>query len=381
MPGTKRKRNGDSWLLEVYCGSDYTGKPLRYSRTVHCKSAAAADKELAKFYAECEAGMVSKQDRTKLAAFAELWYEEYAKRYYKKSALHGERTAIDKWITPLLGEKKLARIQRMDVQMWVNHLVDQGLSPSTLRNYYSSLTKIMKYALELDLISDTPCKNIRLPKKTKREARYYSMDEVKILIKSLQNLPEEEQPYKCAVLLFLFGGLRRAEALGLDWSDVSFDRCEIQVRQTRMTDRSGKIFEDTPKTSSSVRTLTLPQEVMSELRKLRLQQMKEKMSIGEKYEDCPAVLQKHTGGVLYPTQLYRWFTRFISDSGLPAIGLHGLRHTHTSMLIYMGTDKIQVSERLGHSDLTTTLNIYTHLFENADKKIAEDLSAQFLAIK
>ena len=101
------------------------------------------------------------------------------------------------------------------------------------------------------------------------------------------------------------------------------------------------------------------------------------MLLQNKYEDCPAIFRGDNGTPLYPQVLQRWFTRFLENNNLRHVGLHSLRHTHASMLAYIGTDKMQVSSRLGHSQLSTTLNIYTHLFENADKHIASDLSKQF----
>ena len=141
------------------------------------------------------------------------------------------------------------------------------------------------------------------------------------------------------------------------------------------------IYEDTPKTEKSIRTITLPGEIISMLRSLQIQQKEAKLLLANKYEDSPAVLRGDFGKPLYPQVLQRWFTQFLSEHSLKNIGLHGLRHTHASMLAHMGTDKMQVSNRLGHSQLSTTLNIYTHLFEEADKTIADSLSNQFFKAK
>ena len=122
MPGTKRKRGPDSWQLEVTVGSDFTGKPIRYSKTVHCKSSGAADKELALFYADCVNGKVNKSTPITVAELADQWHEEYVLRHLKVSARRGIDPAIKIWIKPLLGNKKVSKVKRLDVQKWVNHL-------------------------------------------------------------------------------------------------------------------------------------------------------------------------------------------------------------------------------------------------------------------
>lgn len=381
MPGTKRKRGKDSWLLEVTIGTDFRGKPNRYSRTVHCKSEKQAERELARFYTECESGKVNKQDGTKLSAFAETWYTECAERFYKKSALNSARTAKDVWIIPVIGGKKVAKLSRMDVQGWINHMTDSGLSPKTVRNYYSTLRSIMNYAVDMGLIEDTPCRNIRLPKKIKREAEYYNADEVKKLLEATVELSPTELKFRAAVLVFLFGGIRKAELLGLNWEDVDFEENTIHIHRERLIGRGIGIYEDTPKTQKSARYIKLPAEVMAELRKLRTQQLERRISLGPKYGDSPAVFCNDTGQPLYPQVLQRWFSAFTDSVGLPHLGLHGLRHTHTSMLSSMNIDRKQISERLGHSELSTTMNIYTHLFDDSGQQIADELSEKYLAAK
>lgn len=391
MPGTKRKRGADSWLLEVTVGSDFTGKPVRYSKTVHCRSESAADKELALFYADCVNGKVNRSAPVTVSELADQWREEYVLRHLKVSARRGIDPAIKMWIKPLLGNKKVTKVKRLDVQKWVNYISDpqertdkQGksvirqLSPKTVRNYYSALRGMFEFAVDMGIVEDTPCKNIRMPKKTHKEANYFSLDEVKVLLEALEALPAAELKFKVAIYLGLFGGLRKGEIMGLNREDADFDRNEITIKRTRMIKPGEGIYEDTPKTDKSIRAVTLPGEVMTEIRRLIAQQKEMKLQLHNQYHDSAALLRSDSGDPLYPQVLQRWFTRFLQKNGLRHVGLHSLRHTHASMLAYLGTDKMQVSTRLGHSQLSTTLNIYTHLFENADRKIAEDLSSSFL---
>jgi integrase len=207
---------------------------------------------------------------------------------------------------------------------------------------------------------------------------YYTIDEVKLLLNALDQLPENELHYKAAIYIGLFGGLRKGEILGLNWEDVDFEKGELRIQRSRMYAPGTGTYEDTPKTEKSNRSVAVPKEVMDLLFKLQLQQKYMKLSAGTNYKDSPAVIRSSTGNPLHPSVLYRWWASFIKKCDLRHIGLHALRHTHASMLVHLGEDKVQVSNRLGHSQISTTLNIYTHLFEESDRRLADNLSDAFL---
>ena len=174
--------------------------------------------------------------------------------------------------------------------------------------------------------------NIRMPKKTHKEANYFSLDEVKVLLEALEALPAAELKFKVAISLGLFGGLRKGEIMGLNREDVDFDRNEITIKRTRMIKPGEGIYEDTPKTDKSIRAVTLPGEVMTEIRRLIAQQKEMKLQLHNQYHDSAALLRSDSGDPLYPQVLQRWFTRFLQKNGLRHVGLHSLRHTHASML-------------------------------------------------
>ena len=358
---------------------------------MHCKSSGAADKELALFYADCVNGKVNKSTPITVAELADQWHEEYVLRHLKVSARRGIDPAIKIWIKPLLGNKKVSKVKRLDVQKWVNHLADpqertnkkgekviRQLSPKTVRNYYSALRGMFDFAVDMGIVEDTPCKNIRMPKKDHKEATYFSIEEVSALLEALSALQSDELKFKVAIYLGLFGGLRKGEIMGLNREDIDFERCEVSIRRTRMIKPKEGIYEDTPKTDKSIRTVALPPEVMAEIRRLIGQQKEQKLQLQNQYRESPALLRNDHGDPLYPQVLQRWFTRFLEKNSLPHAGLHSLRHTHASMLVHLGTNEMQVSSRLGHSQLSTTLNIYTHLFEDARQKNSGGFIVEFL---
>lgn len=378
MPGTKRKGKGDAWYFEVTI-TDKSGAPKRFNKTFH-GTAKQAEKELAVFYADCEAGRTIKGTSMTVEDLCRTYRSEYAERYLKRSALRSIDTGINT-ILPVLGKKKINKVSRLDVQKFVNKMSDKGLSPKTVRNYYSVLSGIMEFGVRVNELNDTPCQHITLPRKTATEAKYYDRQEVADLLAALDKLPAKENHFKICIYIMLFGGLRKGEVLGLNWDDIDFDEKKIRICRTRQIAPKIGVYEDTPKTPKSNRTVSLPAEIFEMLKQLKAQQLERKLQLQNKYKDSPAVIQDPWGDCLYPHALYKWYVDFCKKNNLKCVGLHGLRHTHASMLANMGTDKMQLSRRLGHSQLSTTMNIYTHLFEDTDKSIADDLSALYMKTK
>ena len=378
MPGTKRKGKGDAWYLEVTLGTNAKGKPVRYNRTFH-GSEKEAEKALARFYIECEDGKVRRESNMTVSELSDIYIEEYVKRYLKQSNMKVVTPAI-KRLKEAMGHRKINKLTRLDVQRWVNSMSepqpkknDKVLSPKSVRNYYSILSGMMNFAVQMELVDSSPCRNIRLPRNQKKEARYYNKDEVALFLQALENISEHELKYKAVVYVALFGGLRNGEIMGLNWDDFDENERTISIHRTRYIKKGG-IYEDVPKTQKSIREITLPDNVIALLKELKIQQMKEHLILGNKWENSPAIFKNSMGNHMHPNATAKWLRKFLKRNDLPYISMHGLRHTHTSLLAYLNTDKLVISRRLGHSQLSTTLNIYTHIFEEPDKQIADGLN-------
>ncbi len=375
MAGTMQKRGNNKWQFEVACGTDASGKRIRYYKTF-TGTKREANKALAEFITECERGNVQKSSSLLLNDLIKIYLDEYVSRELKTSAKSAVNSHIKTWINPLLGNKKISKLTRLDIQKFINHISDSK-SPKTVRNVYSTLRGIFNYAIELDLISDTPCKNIRLPKKQKSEPKFYNFEEINILLQALDKLTGEEFKYKIVIQIALFGGLRKAEILGLNWEDINFENQVIKIQRNRLVAVHQGVYEDTPKTEDSERTVSLPAEVFNNLKKLKAYQAEQRLS-KTYYKNSPAVIRNEIGEPLYPQVLQRWFKRFCDHNNIKYLGLHSLRHTHASILASMqDLDLASISKRLGHSQISTTLNIYTHLFKNKEEEISNNLSKQF----
>ena len=378
MAGSIIKRGENTYRLEVCMGSDSRGMARRFTKTVHVKTKKEAQLELAKFYLECEKNKNLNITDCTVKEFTKIWWSEYVELYTKRSTWRGYKTALCAHIIPDLGDIKLRNLKEIRVQKWVNDMVKTGLSAKTIRNYYSVMYNIAHYALKWGYLNINPCEDIILPKKKKKEAKYYNLNEVKCLLKALESVSDDFLDYKVSIYLALFGGLRKGEILGINENDVLFDSNQIKILRTRMIAPDIGVYEDNPKTETSIRIICLPDEIIDMIKELLKKQAERKNLLGSRWKDSEALIKGLEGGALYPQNLQRWFTKFLQENELPHIGLHGLRHTHTAMLISMTNDITQISKRLGHSETSITLNTYAHLFEDKDKQLAAELSKIFL---
>lgn len=216
---------------------------------------------------------------------------------------------------------------------------------------------------------------LSLPKAEKRKASYFQPAQVAAIRDALE---EEPLKWKTLVHLFLITGARRGEILGLKWAAVDFKGNRIHIENSVLYSADRGIYEDTPKTETSVRWITLPAETMQLLREWKVEQAKHKMKVGEFYIDQGFLFCQDNGQPMHPDTITDWMKKFSARHGLPHIHPHSFRHTMASMLYFNGVDTISISKRLGHAQPSTTANIYAHVIEEADQRSAEILSDIFL---
>lgn len=184
--------------------------------------------------------------------------------------------------------------------------------------------------------------------------------------------------WKTLVHLFLITGARRGEILGLKWSAVDYKANRIHIKNSILYSIDRGIYEDTPKTETSIRWITLPGETMQLLRKWQLKQAEQRFKLGEYYQDQDFVFCQDNGLPMHPDTVTDWMKKFSKRHGLPHINPHAFRHTMASMLYFNHIDTISISKRLGHAQPSTTSNIYAHVMEEADQRNADVLADIFL---
>lgn len=247
-----------------------------------------------------------------------------------------------------------------------------GLSGNTQLHYYHFLQSVLSTAVEWQVIPDNPCNRVKAPKKDTPPQAVLTVEEAQRLIECLDT---ESVLHHAAVLLLLYSGARRSELYGLEWSDVDMKKLQISIHRTWKRGKDG-IFGYYPcKNESSERVVALPDCCRTLLTELRLHQNAQRLKCGDFWKDSKALLITEDGAHASPDELTEWFRAFCRKNGFPeSVHIHTLRHTSATLQIVNAHQNIRsVSARLGHSQTSTTLNIYAHAVQSADAKAAEAL--------
>ncbi len=246
---------------------------------------------------------------------------------------------------------------------------DDTLSSSSIRTYHATLSSILSKAVKWGLISTNPATNAEIPKINRKEASHLDEADAKRLLELLQG---EQMNYRAAITFDLLSGLRRGELLGLRWIDVDFNAETITVNQTSNYLPKVGVYVDTPKTASSVRPIKLAHSLFLLLGEYRAWQDLQRDLCGDQWADKDGrVFTNLFGAPLHPDTLTSWFKAFTRKHKFPDVHFHSLRHTYASLMIADGTPLVIVSRRLGHSQVSTTANIYSHVIQSADEKAAQ----------
>ena len=166
---------------------------------------------------------------------------------------------------------------------------------------------------------------------------------------------------------------QRGELCGLDWKDIDFERAVIFVRRSSLYMAGRGVFEDETKNTSSERCMKVSADVVSMLRAWRAEQSKQRLRMGDQWQDSDRLFTTWNGAPIRPDGITAWFHKFVTKNGLPPIHIHSLRHTNATLLIAAGTSLTTVAARLGHANSTTTSKIYAHAIKSADQAAAEVL--------
>ena len=252
-------------------------------------------------------------------------------------------------------------IQAKHIQSFYLHEL-KTVSPGTVIHYHANIHKALKYAVKMDLIPYNPADKVERPKKQKYIADYYRLEELEQLFEATK-----DHPYSLLIQITAFYGLRRSEALGLKWDAIDFERGTITVIRTVTTitveGKQMEIEQQSAKTKSSLRSLPLVSNIREKLLALREQQKENRRVCGncysKKYDGY--VFVDAMGNIFNPRSVTANFSKLLEQNGLRHIRFHDLRHSCASLLLANDVPPKQIQEWLGHSDIGTTANIYSHL--------------------
>lgn len=273
---------------------------------------------------------------------------------------------VEKSIIPFFKERNCT-VQDLErhpkiIQDYYQSLLEAGLSPTTVIRRHANVRKCLQYAFQLGIIKSNPADRVEKPRKAQYKATIYNQEELDVLFKVARG-----DPLELPIILGAFYGLRRSEVVGLKWDAIDFERKTLTIQHTvvevKLDGKSKVIQKDTTKTKSSLRTLPLVAPFEKLLRELKKQQEINRQVCGACY--CNDYLDyinvNSIGELMKPNFITQHFEILLAKNKLKKIRFHDLRHSCASLLYANGVSLKEIQEWLGHSDISTTSNIYTHL--------------------
>jgi integrase len=263
----------------------------------------------------------------------------------------------------------LARVAAPKVQELLNDKLDEGLSPRTVQYIHAVLRGCLRQAVDWDLLPRNVATMAKPPKVCRKEVEPFDIEGVRRLLEALRG-DRLEALYSVALAV----GLRRGEALGLKWDDVDLDDGSLKVRRALQALKGGIKFVE-PKSARSRRVIALPSIAVQALRRHRAWQSQERLLAGSRWQDQGLIFTSTIGTPIHPRNLVRHFHGVLEAAGLPRKRFHDLRHTCASLLLVQGVQPRVVMEILGHSQISITMDTYSHVMPTLQQDAASRMNA------
>lgn len=348
-----------------------------------------AEKEMARLLHELETGTYVEPKKLTFGEYLSKWLEDYGRARLAASTFRRYNQIIHGRVIPQLGQIPLNKLKPLHLQEFYTRLVTgermdgkKGkLSPASIIYHHRVIHKALNTALKQQLVNRNVADAVELPKENVGErsiddSQVDNNENIRVLTeKQVSRMLEaaRETPYYTLLYLAIRTGMRRGELLGLRWKDIDFDKAMIYVRQTLLYTPEKGLYFKPPKTKKSRRNIDITAEVLEVLRQHKKKQAQNKLLLGQAYEDYNLVFCQANGRPIHPDTPSSWFPNFLESIGLPKLNFHCLRHTHASLLLKAGVDIKVISERLGHSSIRITYDIYSHLMPGMQSEAAQKL--------
>lgn len=420
-------KRGTTYRIAVSCGRDINGKQIMETTTFTpdtAKTEKQNQKALNDFAYEFEARVKSGKylDGEKLTFmdFSKRWIQEHATQHLEAKTLELYEMLLSRHILPEIGNIKLSKVQPTHLNSLYNMLLKErkdgrsgGYAPKTIKHIHNLISAIYTTAIQWNAVMDNPCSRVAPPKQIRQrnDIKFFTLEQAETFIglldtnytityKAHDRVNDTGKPYhvgeytesrsipkqfKIFFLMALFCGMRRGELIALEWDDLDFQRNSVNVTKSTSI-ANGKPLTKAPKTASSIRLISVPPSIIQLAKEYHREQLQYRLTLGEKWEGNNYIFIQWNGKQMHPDTPYNTFKKIIkrhnestSDESkkLPNIPLHGLRHTSATLLISQNVDVRTVSGRLGHSQTSTTMDIYAHSLKKMDEKASDILEDLF----
>jgi len=315
-----------------------------------------------------------------LEDWLQTWINDYKKPELRYSTWESYKDLIENHITPGLGQIKINKLRTNDIQRFYNYLLENGrkrkkigkdnreitgLSNRTVKYIHTVLNAALKQAVREGVIPINPAEATTQPRQEKKEVTTLTTKQVRSFLEDIKN------DWLYSLFITAIGtGLRRGELLGLKWEAIYLDEGKASIKRELIQVKGKVRLEDYTKTTESIRSIALPGIVVKELKKLKTREKQDKLRLGTDYQNNNFVFCWQDGRYIRPDYAWKKLKKLLNAHNLPNIRFHDLRHTFATILLEAGEHPKIVSEMLGHSSITITLDTYSHVLPSMQEKAA-----------
>ncbi len=359
--GTVYQRKDGRWVCEITL-EDHNRKQYYF------KTEKEALEKRRTSLNELAQGILATGPQQTVKQYLEYWLEDVYKVSVRPTTFRNCRVLVHKYLIPGLGHIKLQKLTAQHVQSFYARKLREGIKASRVKNIHVALHTALEHARRMKLISINVCADVQLPQPERHEQLPLTPEQARLLLQKVK-----EHRLEGLLTLALATGMREGELLGLRWSDVDLEKGMLRVARTLTYVPGPGFVEGEPKTAKGKRTILLPQFVIETLKRHRVTQLGKRLAVGAAWVDRDLVFPDDDGDFLFAVKLLRRFYKLLKEIGLPRIRFHDLRHSAATLLLSMGVPHKVVQELLGHSNISITMDVYTHVLPSMQKDAMEKM--------
>ena len=376
--GKREGKRGVSWYYMVDIGRDKATGKRNQEMKRGFRTKKEAESAMRKVISAFEDGTYVPPSRKTLAQYFEEWKDDYVTHNVRESTAAEYRRIIDRYIVPHMGHHRIQNLRPHHIQGYVSSMLKSGrvrgtggLSPATVIRHFRVLSTALKHAVDLGILKANPTDRVKSPKVKKFKPQVVTVEMADLIMQQAVGTP-----WLAAVCLAFYTGIRRSELCGLTWRDIDLEKCCLTVDRARVAVKGGSVVGE-PKSESSRRLISLSTNIEYVLFYHMRGQQKMLQALGIQWtEDC-YVFCNDQGKPYSPSSVTHAFKRLASRAGFPNVRLHDSRHAHATTLFRAKIQPKVVQERMGHSTITVTSDIYIHVLREMDIEAAEAFEKQF----
>ena len=363
-------------------GSIYRRKDGRYAaaitlenrkrKTFYGKTRREVQDKLNAALHEQKRGMLATGPQQLLKTYLENWLEQAYKPTVKLNTYVQYRSVIRHHLVPAFGNIPVQKLTPEKIRAFYRQKIDEGSKPRTVGLIHAALHRALEDAVKQGLVARNVAKLVSPPRIDRYDAHTLTVEQAEKLLDAARG-----SRLDALLILALTTGMRRGELLALRWDDIDFKQGLVSVHRTMTRVGGYGYVEGEPKTRSSRRRIVLPGVALEALRVHRIQQEQIRVNAGEKWQDKGLVFCDGYGGFFSPDMVLRRFDKLLDEAGLPHMRFHDLRHSAATILLVAGVHPKVVQERLGHSTIAMTLDVYSHVLPSMQQEAAGKIDDLF----